>query len=64
MKTKGEVKTARLKSFEGKLILLLKSKNYLENELEKVRNKESYIRNKISKEKKAISLINKARKLR
>jgi sugar diacid utilization regulator len=64
MKAKKEVKTARLKSFEGKLALIMKFKNYLENELERIRNRESFIRGKISKEKKAISLVNRAKKLR
>ena len=64
MKAKREEKTVRLRRLEGRLVLLLKSRNYLESELEKIRKKESYIRNKISKEKKAISLINRAKRLR
>ena len=64
MKPKEEVKTVRLKRLEGKLILILKSKRYLESELEKIRNKENYVKNNINKEKKAISLINKAKRLR
>jgi len=64
MESGKEVKTTRLKKLEGKLSLILKSKNYIENELRRIRDKEKETREKISKEKKAISLINRAKKLR
>lgn len=59
-----EVKTTRLKKLEEKLFLILKSKNYVENELKRIRDKEKETREKIRKERKAISLIIKAKKLR
>ena len=59
-----EVKTVRLRRLEEKLILIQKSKNYVENELEKIRGREAFLRDKISKEKKAISLVNRAKRLR
>ena len=52
MESKKEVKTIRLKRFEGKLALIQKSKNYVEDELKKIRDKERYIKDKIGKEKK------------
>ncbi|MEK9207808.1 MAG: hypothetical protein AAB922_04950 [Patescibacteria group bacterium] len=64
MASKKEVKTVRLRRFEEKLVLIQKSKNYLENELKKIRDKESVLRDKISKEKKAIVLVTRAKKLR
>ena len=64
MASKKEVKTVRLRRFEEKLVLIQKSKNYLENELKKIRDKESVLRDKISKEKKAIALVTRAKKLR
>ena len=64
MKTKKEIKTVRLRRLEGKLALIQKTENYLGNELKKIRDKESILRNKISKEKKAIALVNRAKRLR
>ena len=60
---KGE-KTTRLKKLEEKLFLILKSKNYVENELKRIKDKEKETREKISKEKKAISFSNMVKKLR
>lgn len=64
MVQKKEMKTVRLRKLEGKLALLEKSRNYVEGELKKIREKENYIRDKIRKEKKAILLVNKAKRLR
>ena len=64
MESKKEKKTVRLRRLEEKLLFVEKSKNYLEKELEKIRGKEADIRSKISKERKAISLVNMAKKLR
>lgn len=64
MGQKKEIKTIRLKRLEGKLAIIIKSRNYVENELKRVRNEENYIKEKIRKEKKAIMLVNRAKKLR
>ncbi|GAI99280.1 unnamed protein product [marine sediment metagenome] len=64
MKTKEEVKSNRLKALEKKFAIIEKSKNYLEQELFKIRDIEKKLREKIRKEKKAISLLNMAKKLR
>lgn len=61
---KKEVKSARLRNFEGRYKMLDKSRKYLEKELSKVREKEAVLRKHISKEKRAISLINRAKRLR
>jgi len=44
--------------------LIQKSRTYVENELKKIREKEAFIRGKIRKEKKAITLVNRAKRLR
>jgi len=59
-----EVKTTRLKEFEKKLLIIKKTKAYLEKEIFKIRDKETKMKEKIIKEKQAISLVNKAKKLR
>ncbi len=59
-----EVKTTRLKEFEKKLLIIKKTKAYLEKEILKIRDKETKMKEKIMKEKQAISLVNKAKKLR
>ncbi len=64
MASKKEVKTVRLKRLEGKLAVIEKSEEYLRNELSRLNSKERVIRDKISKEKKAIALVNRARRLR
>ena len=64
MKQKKETKTIRLKRLEGKLAIVIKSKNYAENELKKIQGIEQIIKEKIRKEKKAISLVNRAKRLR
>ena len=64
MAQKKEVKTVRLRRFEYKLSLIQKSRVYVENELKKIREKETFTRGKIRKEKKAIALVNRAKKLR
>ena len=61
---KKEVSSARLENFKERLKIIQKSKAYLENELPKIREREERLRKKISKEKKAISLINRAKRLR
>jgi len=61
---KKEIKTVRLRRFEYKLSLIQKSRTYVENELKKIREKEAFIRGKIRKEKKAITLVNRAKRLR
>ncbi|MBI2043606.1 hypothetical protein HYT25_04425 [Candidatus Pacearchaeota archaeon] len=61
---KKELTSARLKNFKRKLTVTEKSKQYIEKELPKIRNKEAELRKKMSREKKAISLINRAKKLR
>ena len=61
---KKEIKTVRLKRLEGNLALVMKSKRYVEGELDRVREKEEILRKKIGRQKKAISLVNKAKKLR
>jgi len=61
---KKEVKSNRLKEFEKRLSIIQKSKNYLEKELFKIKDKEKKLRERITKEKKAISLVNKAKTLR
>lgn len=63
-KAKKEVKTRRLKSFEKQLSVTLKSKEYLEKELEKIKKKEIAQRKKIAKEKQAITLSLRAKRLR
>ena len=64
MKTKKEVKTARLRRLEGKLALIQKTGDYLENELKRIGDKGAVLRDKIRKEKKAIALVNRAKRLR
>ena len=64
MKAKKETKTIRLKRLENKLAFLQKSKKYVDSELDRIRKREKDLSKKISKEKKAISLVNKAKKLR
>ena len=61
---KKELTSARLKNFRQKLAVTEKSKQYIEKELPKIRDKETVLRKKMSREKKAISLINRAKKLR
>lgn len=65
MKKKGIVNTSsRLKHLKAKMDVLTKASTYLSKELSKVREKEAVLRKKISKEKKAISLVNRAKRLR
>jgi predicted nucleic acid-binding Zn-ribbon protein len=64
MEPEKELKTKRLRKLEEKLSFILKSKCYVENEIKKIREKEKETREKISKEKKAIYLVNRAKKLR
>ena len=54
----------RLMHFMQKLSTVQKSKKYIEKELPRLRDKEWSLRDKIKKEKKAIALVNRARKLR
>jgi len=61
---KRDEKSSRLKKFEKQLSIIRKSKNYLEKELSKIRDKEDTLEEKIRKEKKAILLTKKVKKLR
>ena len=61
---KKDLTSARLKNFKKKLVVTEKSKKYIEKELPKIRDKEAELRKRMSNEKKAISLINRAKKLR
>lgn len=63
-KKKKEVKSSRLKKLEKDFSIIEKSKNYLEKELSKIKNKEGQLKEKIRKEKQAIFLTEKAKKLR
>ena len=59
-----EVTSARLENFRARLAMIDKSKKYLEKELPRLRDRESDLRKKISKERKAIYLVNRAKRLR
>ncbi|MBU2562488.1 MAG: hypothetical protein KKF68_02400 [Nanoarchaeota archaeon] len=61
---KKSEKSNLLKKLEGKIVIVDKTKNYLKEETSKIRKEEEKLKRKISKEKKAISLINRAKKLR
>ena len=64
MKTEEVIKTSRLEKLEKKLVIIEKSKNYLETELSKVKTEEAELKGKIRKEREAVSLTNKAKRLR
>jgi len=64
MKTEEVIKTSRLEKLEKKLVIIEKSKNYLEKELSKVKTEEAELKGKIRKEREAVSLTNKAKRLR
>ena len=59
-----EAVSNRLRNFQQKLAIVGKSKDYLERELPRLRERKAYLKEKISKEKKAIALVNRAKKLR
>ena len=61
---KGIKSSRRLQHFMQQLSIVQKSKKYIERELPRLRDREMTLREKISKEKKAITLVNRARKLR
>lgn len=61
---KKETKTTRLKKLEENLKVTKKSREYLETELFKIKEREVRINEKIGKEKQAMALTNKAKKLR
>ena len=61
---KGVMKSSRLEKFEKNLQIIEKTKNYLERELSTIRNKQEKLRKKISTEKQAIYLSNRAKRLR
>ncbi|MEK6842818.1 MAG: hypothetical protein AABX84_03295 [Nanoarchaeota archaeon] len=63
-KERKEVNSRRLGNLRARLAITEKSKMYLEKELPKLRDREWKLREKISKEKKAISLVNRAKRLR
>jgi hypothetical protein len=64
MKTEEVIKTSRLEKLEKKLGVIEKSKNYLETELSKIKAQEAELKEKTRKEKQALSLMNKAKRLR
>ena len=61
--TKKEM-SGRLKKLLENLLIAEKSGRYFEGELSKIREQERRLREKIRKERKAISLINQAKRLR
>ena len=61
---KEVVNSVRLENFRQALRNVLKSIGYIQKELPRLRENESILKKKISKEKKAISFVNRARKLR
>ena len=61
---KEVINSVRLENFKQRLRNILKSKEYIERELPKLRDRETKLREKISKEKEAISLVNRAKRLR
>ncbi len=63
-KIKKEVKSSRLKKLEKKFNIVEKSKDYLEKELSKIKEKEAKLRVRIRKEKQAINFMNRAKRLR
>jgi len=63
-KRKKEVKSNHLKKFEKKFKLIEKSQDYLEKELSQIKRSKEKLREKIRKERLAISFINKAKRLR
>lgn len=63
-KEKKAVKSSRLKKFERKFKIIDKTGNYIEKELFKNKKEKERLREIIAKEKKAISLTNKAKRLR
>ena len=65
MKKRGDiVKSSLLKKLGKDLKVTEKSKKYLEKELYKIRDKEEKLRERIRKERQAIFLSNRAKKLR
>jgi len=64
MEKNKEVKSSYLKRLEKKLIGIEKSENYLMEEISKIRQKKAKLKEKIKKEKRAISLMNRAKKIR
>jgi hypothetical protein len=64
MKKERVVKTSRLKDLENKIGIIEKSKDYLMKELSKIRVRETELKERLRKEKQAVSLMNKAKKLR
>ena len=64
MKKEEVIKTSCLKKLEKKLAIIEKSKDYLATELSKIRAEETELKGKIRKEKEAVSLMNKAKRLR
>ena len=64
METEEMIKTSRLEKLEKKLVIIEKSKNYLGTQLAKIRAEEAELKGKIRKEKEAVSLMNKAKRLR
>ena len=63
-KVKKEVKSVRLKNLEDKFRIAEKSRNYLEEELSKIKDKQEKLKVEIRKEKQAITFMNRAKRLR
>ncbi len=63
-KMQKEVKSSRLRKLKRRFEVIERSENYLKEELSKIREKKAQLKEKIRKEKKAISLTNRARMLR
>ena len=61
---KEVVNSVRLENFRQALRNVLKSIGYIQKELPRLRESESVLKTKISREKKAISLVNRAKRLR
>lgn len=64
MKGKKVEMTSRLKKLLEKILVAEKSERYLSAELSKIREIKKKLVDKIRKEKKAISLVNQAKRLR
>ncbi|MEK6819974.1 MAG: hypothetical protein AABY03_02145 [Nanoarchaeota archaeon] len=61
---KEVVSSVRLENFRQALRNVLKSIGYVQKELPRLRENEFILKKKISREKKAISLVNRAKRLR
>ncbi len=64
MKKEEVIKSSRLEKLKKKLAIIEKSKDYLQTELSKIRAEETELKGKIRKEKEAVTLTNRAKRLR